>query len=246
LAPKISTVADLSNAVATTTSQKSSVKVTMNMGVMGFTVNGSGVARFAGQPAADMTITMAQLGQIEMILLNGTAYMKIPSALSQFLGTNGPVKPWIKIDPNGTDMVDKTVGPMLSQAQQNFDPATTLDRLKSAGTITSTKQEQLDGQPVTHYTITVDVQKLIASLPPGDAQAQELKGVTDAGITTETTDLWVNSDNLPLKFVSVTPMPSLGTGSSSQTTVTVNFSDWGAPVTVNAPPADQVGSLSGN
>ena len=46
-------------------------------------------------------------------------------------------------------------------------------------------------------------------------------------------DLWLDDQDRPAKMTTTT----------SGVTMQVTYSDWGAPVTITAPPADQVGSL---
>jgi hypothetical protein len=59
------------------------------------------------------------------------------------------------------------------------------------------------------------------------------------GVTKETIDLWVASDSsLPVR-VDVSSSTSAGAFK-----VDMHLSDWGKPVSISAPPADQVGDIS--
>jgi hypothetical protein len=57
-------------------------------------------------------------------------------------------------------------------------------------------------------------------------------------VTTETIDLWVASDGLPVR-VSVSSNSANGAVKAD-----MHLSDWGKPVTITAPPANQVGDIS--
>ncbi|HEX7658178.1 MAG TPA: hypothetical protein VF444_01765 [Pseudonocardiaceae bacterium] len=206
---------------------------------------GSGVVQYhpsAGDVTMNVTSSSGAGGQAEMILADGVIYMKLPSqemrAFAQEFNNNElATRPWLKLDPNGTDPLDKAFAPVAKTAQEDDDPAATIARLKLAGTITSTRNEQLDGRSTTHYTITVDTKKLADSLPDSDPEKQVLNnGLQAGGPTSQTVEVWVNSENLPLKITEKTNVSA----------ATFTFSDWGVPVSVAAPPADQVATISGN
>lgn len=54
-------------------------------------------------------------------------------------------------------------------------------------------------------------------------------------------DLWVDGQDRPMKLTATSPGASAG---ASGGTVEIVYSDWGAPITVTAPPADQVGGTA--
>ena len=251
-APKITTAADLAAAMSKATGPKNTAKVALTMEVEsdGQHITGTGAGLAQLKPLAfDTTMTMnvastdgsgTASGQLEFILANNTLYLKPSGVFAdglQQLDANVGNKPWIKIDPNGTDPASKAFGSLVNMAQENNDPGSALNKMKSAATITSTKQEQLDGQSTTHYTITVDLQKYAASLPDSDTMKQSLDQGLQAGApATETVDIWAGNQNLPAKFVMT----------EDGFTITAKYSDWGTPVNVTAPPASQVATLSGN
>ncbi len=124
-------------------------------------------------------------------------------------------KEWVKVDPKGTDAMSKA---MREGGASAGDPQTMVDALKGG---TATVVDTNGGN--THYKIT-GITGISGS------------GATGATGTTGTTgmDLTVDAKDLPVKSVI----------EASGTKVTVDYSDWGAPVTVTAPPADQVGTMS--
>ncbi len=123
-------------------------------------------------------------------------------------------KEWVKVDPKGTDAMSKA---MREGGSTAGDPQTMVDALKGG---TATVVDTNGGN--THYKITG-----ITGIAGSGAT-----GTT--GTTGATMDLTVDSKDLPVKSVV----------ESSGTKVTVDYSDWGTPVIVTAPPADQVGTMS--
>ena len=235
----VTTVAQLGELVASHTSGTSAHISMQITGTMGATV--TGVIKFGNPIAMDETTSLAGMGSIEVRIVDNTVYMQLPDSIRSMAGTSTP---WVKIDPNGSGPISQLLSGSLSQAQQNADPSKMLDQIKSAGTITSTRSEQLGGQAVTHYTITVDLKKLIDSGNLPAAEAQQLNQAAQLGMKTETINVWTNSDNLPVKFAtSVSLANPQSSGQTIHEDITANFTQWGQPVSVTAPPADQVSTL---
>jgi hypothetical protein len=161
-------------------------------------------------------LTMDMSGMsIEMVVLDGVMYLKgMPTSV-----TGG--KAWVKIDPNGTDALSKQLAGSLSQmgvdsslAAYQGAKATLVD------TDGGGKHYRVDGLTLPS-----------ASTATGSAATA---ATTSPSVTTA--DFWLDSKGLPLKS-------SVTVGGLSGT-VTVTYSGWGAPVTITAPPADQVGALA--
>ncbi|MGH3438698.1 MAG: hypothetical protein ACRDRN_19790 [Sciscionella sp.] len=235
-------LASMSETVKYNAVAKKSVHITLSSSTDGkVAMSGEGDYAFRSD-GIDMDVKMSGLGGIaggepgatagmgtEMITLNDITYMKgLPTS-------NG--KPWIKIDPNGTDPLSKMLGPMLRSSQQFSDPTKLLTLAKQAGTINKISDDQIDGEAATHYSITIDTQKMLAQMPGSD-----MKKLAQAGASalpkTYPMDVWINSDKLPVRFTMAEPLPG-----STKTTMRTDFTDWGRPVTIAAPPANQVGTL---
>jgi len=236
----VNTVAALGELVASHTSGTSAH---MSISVTGTgNVTGSGVVKFGNPVAMDETTSIPGMGSMEVKIVDNTVYMQLPDSLKSMAGVTTP---WVKIDPNGTGPVSQMLNGSLQSAEQNSDPSQMLTRIKSAGTITSTKTEQLDGAQTTHYTIAVDLQKMVDTGNLPALQAKSLQQAIQLGLKTETMQVWVNSANLPVKFATAISIPNpAGTGQTVNEDVVANFTDWGQPVTVTAPPADQVSVLN--
>ncbi len=147
--------------------------------------------------------TMGIMGQqMELISLDGVMYLK--SAL--FAGSG---KPWIKVDPNGTDAFSKQMAPSL---KQSADLRASLEVYKGS---TATLVDTSSG--LRHYRLS----NVTVTISP------------TAAPVSQKVDLWLDDQDRPAKMTTTT----------SGVTMQVTYSDWGAPVTITAPPADQVGSL---
>jgi hypothetical protein len=53
-------------------------------------------------------------------------------------------------------------------------------------------------------------------------------------------DVWLNSDNLPVRIAFSENV------AGAKTSITMTYRQWGAPVSIQAPPADQIGALPGH
>ncbi|MEU0069627.1 LppX_LprAFG lipoprotein [Streptomyces sp. NPDC006332] len=85
-------------------------------------------------------------------------------------------------------------------------------------------EEQVDGRATTHYSGTVAVGEV------ADARLREQ--LQQAGVTTETVDVWVDDRDLLVKKV------DRGRTATGELTQTAHYSDYGVRVSTRRPPAD--------
>ncbi|MCA1655750.1 MAG: hypothetical protein LC635_04780 [Pseudonocardiaceae bacterium] len=168
------------------------------------------------------------------VLLDAVLYVKMPQEIE-------PGKSWVRVDANSDNPTAKALGSVIDQMSGNADPRAALEEFEKSGEITDTKEETLDGQQTTHYTITVDVQKL-ADNQTDATMKSALDEAIKAGLKDFPVDMWVNEDDLPVRFTLNMPMPD-GAGSSIAVKTQIDYSKWGEPVDITAPPADQVAEL---
>ncbi|RZQ60719.1 hypothetical protein [Amycolatopsis suaedae] len=226
------------------TQEVSSAKYTFEMSMLGQQFTGSGQGRF-GQADVAMSMTMQVMGQtMEMRVVDRVMYMKLPP------GAGASDKPWVKVSADGTDPMSKSIGEMLDMSAKQSDPRKMLEYVQQAGTITRSEKTQLDGQEVSHYWIDIDMAKAGDQLPPGMTKDmfEQMKG--KLGVVPM--ELWLNGDQLPVQVTmdlssvmkaaleqqGMSPDQAGGGGK-----MTMKFSEWGAPVTVEAPPAAEVGEF---
>lgn len=226
-------------------------KFTMDMTIGSMmSMKAEGQAEYAGTDTKmAMTMNMDMSGvpgaggqgnmAIEMILLDRNIYMKMPQGMG-----GSAEKPWIKmsLDQMGGG------GAQMEQSMQFSDPTKTLEMIQENGEILNTEQTTVDGQPATKYSVELDAAKLMEKMGqqmPGNVKIDKLP-----------MDVYLNADNLPVQIEmdmgkmmkdiaeqSGQPMPS-GMDSAK---MTAKYTNWGEPVDIKAPPADQVneGGLPG-
>jgi hypothetical protein len=237
---KIASVADLGALVQHNASGKNSAHIQLAMTIPGAgAITAAGDMKFAGaQSAEQMTMTLPGVGDMQMVMVGKTVYMKVPSSLAGIAGAPS-TKPWTKIDLNGSSALSKSLGSTANLADQT-DPTQLINQIAKAGTITSVRSETLDGVATKHYTITVDVQKMIATMGAG-ANAAEQQAMSALGVKSMPFDIWVNSDNLPVKITNKVAVSGLTGSGASEVDMTVTYTNWGETVNIQPPPADQVG-----
>jgi hypothetical protein len=102
--------------------------------------------------------------------------------------------------------------------------------VEAGGEIKSSEQTELDGQQANHYTVEVDTAKMMEKMGGTAATG----GQIPSGMEKMTIELWLSADNLPMQVKM--QMGSLGD-------FTMKYTDWGTPVSVEEPPADEVGEM---
>ncbi|MFC0109871.1 hypothetical protein [Kibdelosporangium aridum] len=229
----LGSASELANAINNKSDAKKSAKMTFTTGVAGQSFKGEGAFNADGDNSAmRMTMDIGSM-KMEIILVDKVIYMKMPPGMGG-AAAGTPDKPWTKITPGGDDPLSKQMTPMLENIDDSFDIGMQIDRIKSAGTINKTTKEQLDGEQVTHYAITIDTAKLAQNAPTPEAK-ESAKTLGSIGVKSFDMDWWINSDDLPVKITSLIPGPN-----NMKVTMEATYKDWGQPVDVKAPPADQI------
>lgn len=184
--------------------------MTMEMDLGGQAVTGEGDLSYVDGYRADLSMTMAGLGDIRMIMIDSVMYMKSAQLGDKF----------IKMDLSDPD------GPLGQMAEmfEGLDPATQLEQFREG--ITSIRyvgEESLQGEDMRHYVITLDPSRIEQFRgQPGIARMGEL-----------TYDGWFDDEHRLRQMEMTIPGQAAGT---MRTTVT----DLGKDVDIQAPPASQV------
>jgi hypothetical protein len=216
-----------------TTQQARSANATFSATAGRYTVTGSGTGDLV---TGDGQITVnlpAPIGQLQAIAVGGAYYLQVPKGLRLLDGG----KTWAKVD---RSLVEQLIGQQLGSASlaTTFDPTHALELLKSvSGPVTTVGTETLPGDttPSTHYRALVDLSKVATAAPAGTAPA----------------DLWLDNQGRLRKLTLSLDLSSVHLPSGADTTrlpqgtalATLELTGYGTPVTVSAPPADQVGDL---
>ena len=245
-----SPLAVVSRAPAQTTAAKTSkVSVTVHMaGVTGLpaggvSIGGEGAFDYgAGQGTLTLDLPAVggvNIGRVDAVFAAGVVYEKLPSQFAAELGG----KPWVKLDL-------RSVGADVSQlGQAQSDPTAGLNYLRGVtGAVTKVGDEKVRGTDTTHYRATVDLARAAAATPePGRTALQKLVGLFT--VKTFPVEVWIDGDNrvrrLTFTFdLSSVHVPNARTQPTGTMTMTMELFDFGTPVSVTLPPADQVTDLS--
>ncbi|WP_034270114.1 DUF6612 family protein [Haloechinothrix halophila] len=239
--------ASLVSAATASTQEKKSAHFTMDMNMGTMSATGEGQGLFDGENtkmAMTMNMDMSAMGQgnmaMEMRLLDDTMYMKMPNMPG--MDTS---KPWIKMD---LAQMSALGGVDMSKTMKQNDPTKALEMLKDSGDITSTEESDVGGVPATKYTIDVDVEKMMSQYGSGMGKMFDTQNMKLDALPVE---VWISEEQLPLKFqMNMGELMNSAMESSGQPMpegmnfddahVAMTYSDWGEPVTIEAPPASEV------
>ncbi len=163
-----------------------------------------------------MQVPQAVADDVEMRLVDGMLYLAMP-----------PMTPEGKFVELDTKDADGPLGDLGGMAKG--DPLSTLDGFESGlEDVEYVGEESVQGEDLDHYVLTVDAKKAAAAQGAG---ADELP----PGARSLDYDLWLDSEDLIRRMEF-----SQGTGS-----IVITMSDWGEPVTVEAPPASAIMKMPG-
>ena len=167
-----------------------------------------------------------QIGSSTMTILltGGALYVKLPGTL------NKSGKPWEKASAESSNPVLKQLASTLSSIEQSASLDQYGSMAQAASSLKTIGTEQVNGVVATHYSLMVDVSKI-----HGAAFTQAAKtALAQARITKIPVDVWVDSHKRPVKMSEKFTLK----GQIVSTEATV--SRYNQPVTITAPPANQV------
>ncbi|MGW1802293.1 hypothetical protein ACWCQN_42010 [Streptomyces sp. NPDC001984] len=238
--PHMSPIAALRSAERSTDKAESArVRSTTTMGsLMSMTADGAltwgdGVTgtltiTYTGGTMAD---TMRRTGStsMEARYLPDAYYARMGDAFARQAGG----KHWIKYAYDDLADLGGNSGAYLKDQMQNTTPNQSVKLLLASGDVKKAGEETISGEHTTHYSGTVNVADLAGENSNLDASqlADLKKQLSQAGVSTETVDIWVNDKDLLVKKVEKADMAA---GAMTQTAY---FSDYGTKVAVEEPPA---------
>ncbi|MGY5057634.1 hypothetical protein ACWDFR_26745 [Streptomyces sp. 900105755] len=239
-ATRVSPVAELRAAEKSTDAADSArVRSTTTMGsLLSMTTDGS----LAWDHGISGTVTITYTGgsTAELMRKLGTTSMEaryLPDAyyarMSDTFAAQTGGKHWIRYGYGDLASVAGGSGALLKDQMQNTTPNKSVQMLLASGDVRKVGEEKVDGQATTHYAGTVDVADLAgrsSSLTAGQLAALK-KQLTQAGVSTETVDIWVNDQDL---LVKKTEKAATANGTMTQT---AHYSDYGVKVSAQVPPA---------
>lgn len=228
-------VSDLGATVRRTTARHDSVHVRLAITMPAGRIVAAGDLRFGSSVAERLTMTMPGVGDLRMLRVDGHVYVRLPDGLG---GALGSAKPWSEVDVTGSNPLTESLGSEMAVAGR-ADPTGLVQQVTRAGTIRKVTAESLAGKPTTHYAITVDVPKLAATA----GTAAQRAALSDLDVRTLPFDIWVDGDGLPVRIVSEIAHADPISRASERVGLAADYTRWGEPVAISAPPADQIGSL---
>jgi hypothetical protein len=190
----------------------------------------------AGAASGAMPNGMAQLmhgSMTEVALEQGgdyVIYLKMGLLTSQLPGG----KQWIKLDVSKLGKAaGLNLGKLLSGSQ--FQPSDLLSMLKGEGAkISNLGSATVDGASTTHYRVTIDLAQVLRS----KGLTSPLLGAAAAQMPKLPEDVWVGKDGL-VRRVGLSYSAPEG-GKSMHLAMTMDLFDYGAHVSIAAPPSGAV------
>ncbi|MFD5096715.1 hypothetical protein ACFWMR_39335 [Amycolatopsis thailandensis] len=231
------------------TKKAKSSKVTMETvaGAQKSTASGEGM--YDGENSKLAMVMDSDGKKLDMLFIDNALYFKLDAEDKAELKTD---KAYVKISPDGQDPLSQLLGKMMSKAMKDSDPSRILEQVSQAGKITKSDQVELNGEQTNHYVIEVEAEKAIAlimgevGIPLPAETVNQLKAKLAGKNVVITTELWLNADQLPVQVVSDSTafVKAMGAPGGGVAKTTVKYTDWGVPVSLTVPPADQVGDMA--
>ncbi|MFJ9567376.1 hypothetical protein ACIRQQ_46035 [Streptomyces fuscichromogenes] len=239
-ATRVSPVAALRSAEKSTDRADSArIRSTTTMGsLLSMTTNGS--LAWGDGISGTVTITYTGGSTAELMRRLGSTSMEaryLPDAyyarMSDTFAAQTGGRHWIRYGYGDLASVAGGSGALLKDQMQNTTPNKSVQMLLASGDVRKVGEEKVDGQATTHYSGTVDVADLAGQ--SSSLTASQLAGLkkqlTQAGVSTETVDIWVNDQDL---LVKKTEKADTANGTMTQT---AHYSDYGVKVSASKPPA---------
>ncbi len=204
-------------------------------GQPGVEITGAGTADLAA-PAADLLVTVPMLGgSTRVLLVAGTLYAQLPPSL---VGLVPGGRPWASIDLQR--LSSQALGASL--APVGGTPGNPLQQLAYLDGVTEAREvgpEPVDGAPTTHYATVVDLAATPAAKDPATRPAVD-RLAAQIGSSRWPVDVWVDGDGRLRRLTQTTTSVARDGAPSTSSTSDATLSQFGVPVAVTPPPADQV------
>ncbi|MCW2913684.1 MAG: hypothetical protein JWN52_1752 [Actinomycetia bacterium] len=172
---------------------------------------------------------------IPVVYLNNTLYGKVPQQFASFVSG----KQWAKIDLGQAQKRAGVSFDSLIQHAELVDPGQQTKTFTASKDARKVGEETIDGAKTTHYTGAITVKDALDTL---DAQTRTKlqKVYTSVGAQKINFDVWVDGQEQARKLT-----VKLATSAGETTTLSIVYSNFGKAVSASAPPADQVGNITG-
>jgi hypothetical protein len=170
-------------------------------------------------------------GTMDIVFDNDVMYMRLPT-LTKTLPSG---KEWVKAD------TSKLGGASHSSNFDLFsgaDPAKALDQLRAAGDVKKVGEDTVQGETMTHYRVVIDAANAKNLTPAQRKQVEKALAGTSGSVPA---DVWVDDAGLLRRMqIDFAFGPAL---QNAHMSMTMDYSDFDSPVTVETPPPDTVVDL---
>jgi hypothetical protein len=157
---------------------------------------------------------------LEARVVDGHLYLNMGEFAGAFLGGRS----WAEV-------------PLDAMGGASTDPTGFLDSLRGLTTVERVGTDTIRGVEATHYRGTISLSDAIDRAPTD--RRDQLRRALGSADATLPVDLWVDGDERPVRFVATFSMGGV------DAKVRLDLFDYGADITVTAPPADEITSLDG-
>jgi len=179
-------------------------------------------------------------GAIDVRLVDGVLYMDMGSLVADASPAEREAlggKRWVKLD---LSQLGGAAGANGFGGLGSSDPTSALDSLRGAGSdVHEVGHETLRGVDTTHYRAQIDLSKALDEVPPSQ-RARVSKSLQALGTGTVPADVWIDGQGRVRKLAMDL---NASVGRQHVGTITMELFDFGTPVDVQAPPADQTFDL---
>lgn len=211
--------------VESTTTMGSLMSMTAD-GTLGWSdgITGTLTITYTGGTMAD---SMRRLGttSMEARYLPDAYYARMGAKFAEQTGG----RHWIRYAYTDLEALTGGSGAHLGDQMRSTTPNQSVKLLLSSGDVRKVGEETVRGRSATHWSGTVAA--------AGVADAKVRKQLTEAGVTTETVDIWIDKRNLLVKKVEKARMT---TGLMTQT---AHYADYGVAVRAERPPESDTGDF---
>ena len=239
--PRYTTLIEIGQATAAQQKIDKTARISLNGGLdrqTGSGLSGEGTLRYDDAGVAMQTTQKIQPAgggapqELALVVLPDSAYFRPPAG-----GTFGlpPGKSWVHIRPTATDPTSVQFNQIVQAIRDNADPTKSFAQFGDAITITDAAEEQLDGQRTMRYKLAVDLVKA-AERQPDPELKKDLQLSVRSGQSSLEYTLWLDARNRLSRVLLVQPLPQ----NQGTSTLDARYLDWGEPVRIDPPPADQV------
>jgi hypothetical protein len=155
---------------------------------------------------------------------------------------SGPGKEWVGTGPGGGDLLSRAAAAAVPTGVKLPDLGRALVEIERTGRIVSAEQTRLGELPVNHYVLELDAAKAPEEFP--EFVEPPVDGKPAKAITAKLpAELWLDAARRPARFT-VDLSSGFPPGASNPATGATDYRDWGTPVDIQPPPADQVADIA--